>query len=189
MSENKVTFGLKNAHYAPITITGGTITYGTPVAIPGSVELSLEPRGDMSEFYADDILYYSASNNQGYDGTLTIANIIEQFAIDALGEEKDATDLVMTEKSTSVGKAFALMFEFDGDVKATRHVLYNCTASRPKIASSTRTNAKEPNTNELTFVASPRETDYAVKTKTTTTTPTAIYDDWYTKVYEKVVTP
>lgn len=187
MSENKVTFGLKNAHYAPITITGGVITYGTPVAIPGSVEISLEPRGDMAEFYADDILYYSASNNQGYDGTLTIANIPEQFAIDALGEEKDETDMVMTEKASSTGKGFALLFEFDGDVKAIRHVLYNCTASRPTISSSTRTNSKEPNANELSFVASPRETDLAVKTKTTTTTPSTIYDAWYTKVYEKVV--
>ena len=189
MSENRVTFGLKNVHYATFTVTGGAITYDTPIRIPGAVNLSLEPRGDMSEFYADDMLYYSASNNQGYDGTLEIAEIIEQFAIDCLGEEKDSTNMVMTEKSTSVGKPYALMFEFDGDAKATRHVLYSCTASRPKIASSTKTNAKEPNTNELSFVASPRETDLAVKTKTTTTTPSAIYDAWYTKVYEKVVTP
>ena len=77
------------------------------------------------------------------------------------------------------------LFEFDGDVKATRHVLYNCTASRPTIASSTRTDTKEPNTNELTFVASARETDYAVKTKTTATTTTTVYDNWYKKVYEK----
>lgn len=187
MSENKVTFGLKNVHYATYEVAAGVITYGTPVRIPGAVELSLEPRGDMTEFYADDVLYYSASNNQGYDGTLTIAEIIEKFAIDCLGEVKDSTDMVMTEKSTAVGKPFALMFEFDGDVKATRHVLYSCTASRPKVGSSTRTNSKEPNTNELSFVASPRETDYAVKTKTTATTPQAIYDAWYSKVYEKAV--
>lgn len=187
MAENKITFGLKNAHYAKITIDeDGTISYATPKKLPGSVEISLEPRGDMTEFYADDILYYSASNNQGYDGTLTIANITDDFAIDILGEEKDETDLVITEKSTATGSAFALMFEFDGDIKAVRHVLYNCTASRPKIGSSTKTDSAEPNTNELTFVASARPTDYAVKTKTTATTPASIYDAWYTKVYEKV---
>lgn len=187
--ENKISYGLKNVYYAPFTVAAGVITYETPKAMPGGTEISLEPRGDMTEFYADDVLYYSASNNQGYDGTLTIANIPEQFAIDALGEEKDSIDMVMTEKSSSIGKAFALMFEFDGDVKATRHVLYNCTASRPKVGSSTKTNTAEPNTNELTFVSSPRETDYAVKTKTTTTTPVEIYSNWYTKVYEKVTTP
>ena len=189
MPENKVTFGLKNVHYSTITEAEGAITYGVPVAIPGGVEISLEPRGEMSEFYADDVLYYSADNNQGYDGTLNIANIPEQFSIDCLGESKDETDHVVTEKSNAVGKKFALLFEFDGDVKAIRHVLYHCSANRPKITSSTKTNTKEPNTNELTFVASPRITDLSVKTKTTAQTPSLIYDNWYKKVYEKVVTP
>ncbi len=187
MSENKVTFGLKNVHYALITEEEeGSITYGTPIRIPGAVEITLDPRGEMTEFYADDILYYKAANNQGYDGTLNIANIPDQFAIDCLGEEQDETDKVITEKSDKEGKAFALLFEFDGDKKAIRHVLYNCSANRPTVSSTTKSNSKEPNTNELSFVSSPRSTDLAVKTKTTTTTPSNIYDNWYKKVYEKV---
>jgi len=182
---NKVTFGLKNVHYATFIETDGTITYDTPVPIPGAVELSLEPRGEMVEFYADDVLYYSAANNQGYEGTLSIATIPEQFAVDCLGEEQDETDMVLTEKVTAKGKPFALMFEFDGDEKAVRHVLYNCSANRPTITSSTKTDTVEPTPNELTFIASPRSTDGAVKTKTTETTPSAIYDAWYDAVYEK----
>ena len=139
----------------------------------------------MTEFYADDMLYYAAQNNQGYDGTLNIANIPDQFAIDCLGEEQDETDKVITEKADKEGKPFALLFEFDGDVKATRHVLYNCSANRPTIASTPKSNSKEPNTNELSFVSSPRSTDLSVKTKTTTSTPANIYDNWYKKVYEK----
>ena len=187
--ENKVTFGLKNAHYVPIEEeTEESITYGTPVRIPGMVELTLEPRGEMTEFYADDMLYYTAANNQGYDGTLNVANIPDQFAIECLGEEKDETDEVITEKANKTGKDFALLFEFDGDVKATRHVLYKCSASRPSISSTTKTNTKEPNTNELSFVSSPRMKDLAVKTKTTTNTPDNIYNNWYKKVYEKADT-
>lgn len=187
MPENKVTFGLKNVHYAPYNVVNGKITFETPIKMPGGIELSLEPRGDMIEFYADDMLFYSASNNQGYDGTLSIANIIEQFAIDALGEQKDETDLVLNELADAKGKPFALLFEFDGDVKATRHVLYNCTANRPTVGSKTKESSAEPNPNELTFVASPLEIDgkLMVKTKTTAETPAAIYDAWYTKVYEK----
>jgi phi13 family phage major tail protein len=185
MSENKVNYGLTNVHYAPFTVENGVITYGTPIPIPGAINLVLDPRGEMTEFYADNILYYSASNNQGYDGTLTIANIPEQFAIDALGEEKDSIDLVITEKANKVGKPFALIFQFEGDVKATRVVLYNCTASRSKVGSSTKSNKTEPNENELTFIASPRATDLAVKTKTTVGTPSSIYDAWFTNVYEK----
>lgn len=187
--ENKVTFGLKNTHYVPIEEeTEESITYGTPVRIPGMVELTLEPRGEMTEFYADDMLYYTAANNQGYDGTLNVANIPDQFAIECLGEEKDETDEVITEKANKTGKDFALLFEFDGDVKATRHVLYKCSASRPSISSTTKTNTKEPNTNELSFVSSPRMKDLAVKTKTTTNTPDNIYNNWYKKVYEKADT-
>jgi phi13 family phage major tail protein len=190
MSENTVAFGIKNVHYSKITIgPDGSISYGTPVALPGATEISLDAKGDMTEFYADDMLYYSASNNQGYKGKLNLANIIEQFAIDILGEEKDTDDSVITEKATAKGSYFALMFEFDGDVKAVRHVMYYCSASRPSIGSSTKSDKSEPNKNELEFTASARPGDYKVKTKTTATTPANIYDNWYNSVYDKATTP
>lgn len=182
---NKVQFGLKNVHYAPITEEEGKITYGTPIRIPGGVSLTLTPRGELAEFYADNMLYYSASSNDGYDGTLAIATIPEQFAIDALGEIKDEDDGVLTERADAKQKEFALLFEFDGDKKATRHVLYKCSANRPTITGETTTNTKEPQPNELTFISSARETDYAVKTKTTADTSKTVYDNWYKEVYEK----
>ncbi|MGN4668659.1 major tail protein [Bacillus cereus group sp. MYBK234-1] len=189
MNENKVTFGLKNVHYVPLDIKDFLVTFGTPIPLPGGVELTFEPRGDLIEFYADDMLYYTASNNQGYDGTLSIATIPEKFAIDALGEELDETDGVLNELADAKGKPFALLFEFDGDVNATRHVMYNCSASRPTLASKTKTSSAEPNTNELKFVSSPIVLVPGgrpmVKTKTTAKTTQAIYNDWYKKVYVK----
>ncbi|PGE09241.1 phage tail protein, partial [Bacillus toyonensis] len=80
MNENKVAFGLKNVHYALFDTKGGVVTFSNPIPLPGGIELTFDPRGDLIEFYADDMLYYAASNNQGYDGTLSIANIPEQFA-------------------------------------------------------------------------------------------------------------
>jgi phi13 family phage major tail protein len=190
MSENTVTFGIKNTHYSKITINpDGSISYGTPVAMPGATEISLDAKGDMTEFYADDMLYYRADNNQGYDGKLTVANIPESFNTDILGEEKDTDDAVITEKSDAKTSYFALMFEFDGDVKAVRHVMYYCSASRPSIGSSTKSDKSDPNTSELDFSATARPTDYAVKTKTTTTTPDTIYNNWYSSVYEKITDP
>src|SRR5699024_1838866 len=111
---NKVKFGLRNVHVAPFEVVDGEIVYDTPFRVPGAVEISLEPRGDMVEFYADDMLYYSAQNNQGYDGTLSIAIIPTKFSVECLGEEEDEEDNVLTERTTSKGKQFAMMFEFDG---------------------------------------------------------------------------
>lgn len=190
MSENKVEFGLKNAYYSKITESqDGSITYGTPVKIQGSTSLTTDPRGDMTEFYADDILYYSADNNQGYDGTLTLARVPESFAIDILGEEKDEDDGVITESANAKGSHFAFMFEFDGDVKATRHVHYYCKASRTSVKGATKTASADPSTTDLKFVSSPRPTDYKVKAKTSSTTSSNVYNNWYSNVYEKVTDP
>ncbi len=183
---NKVQFGLKNVHYAPYEEVDGIVTYDEPIKIPGAVSLTLTPRGELAEFYADNMIYYSAAANDGYDGTLSIALIPEQFAIDALGEEKDEDDGVLTERADARQKDFALMFEFEGDVKAVRHVLYKCSANRPTITGETTTNTREPQPNELTFISSARPSDYAVKTKTTADTSTEVYETWYDEVYEKV---
>lgn len=57
---NKVHFGLKKVHYAIVTETDGVLTFGTPTAWPGAVNLSLEPQGDPVEFYADNGVYFNS---------------------------------------------------------------------------------------------------------------------------------
>lgn len=189
MPENKIQYGIKSAHYAVITEgADGTYTYGTPVPYPGATALTLEPKGEATEFYADDILYYAATTNQGYDGTITFATITEAFRKDVLGEVLEETDGVLTEVNTAKSKKVAWLFEFDGDVKATRHALYSCTVSRPGASGSTKTTSAEPGTTELTFVAGPRPEDGIVKRSTTATTPETVYNAWYSAVYEPTPT-
>ena len=131
------------------------------------------------------MVYYSSDNNQGYEGTLKVANVPISFSKDILGEVEDDTDKVVHEVANAKTSPFALMFQFEGDIKEVRHLLYNCTVSRPTIASATKTNSVDPNTVELSIVANPREGDKRVKTKTTTNTPDEIYNAWFNKVYEK----
>lgn len=188
MADNKVVFGLKNCHYSVISEDEITseIVYGTPIPLKGAVEISLDPKGETSDFYADDILYYTTSTNAGYEATLTIANIPNEFRINVLGEELDATDKIMTENTNARANKIAFMFEFDGDQKAVRHCLYNVTITRPSLTSATKTETAEPQNQELSMISAPRE-DGIVKRSTTVDTPTPVYDAWYTAVYEPAV--
>ena len=176
---NKIKFGLKNVHYAVITETDGVITYDTPKSIPGAVNLTLDAAGESVQFYADDSVYYEENTNDGYTGSLEMALIPDEFRVDVLGDELDANGALIENKDAKA-KHFALMFEFDGDAKKTRHVLYYVLASRPSVSGSTRTNTKEPQTETLNITARPAPDTGDVKAKVPQ--GEAAYDDFYTAV-------
>ena len=182
MANNKVKFNLWNVYYAPLlTNTTSKIEYGTPIAIPGAVSLSLDPTGENTPFYADGIEYYTISNNMGYSGDLEIALIPESFRVDILKESPDSNKVLIENKDINVGK-FALLFRFDGDIRAINHVMYNCSVSRPKIGSKTNEESKEVQTETLTISAKPLVKGY-VKAKTGDSTPQSVYDNWFKSVY------
>ena len=183
--KNKVKYGLKNVYYAVHQVgEDGAITFATPVAIPGAVNLNLTAQGEITKFYADNMAYYVSSTNDGYQGDLEIALIPESFHVDVLKENLDETDQVLTELSSVETASFALLFEFNGDIHGVRHVLYNCTVTRPNVASSTTSNTKEPSTDTMTITAAPLA-DGRVKVRTTADTPELTYNNWFQSVWEK----
>ena len=185
--KNKVKYNICNVHYAVITkAEDGTVTFATPVAIPGAVSISLDPKGEPESFYADGVEYYVINNNQGYDGDLEVALIPESFRQDVLLERADANQ-VLVENSNSQTGSFALLFEFDGDVRKIRHVMYNCSASRPSISAKTNEEGKEVQTETLTIKSRPLANGL-VKAKTGDSTTEAVYTDWYKSVYQPSVT-
>lgn len=133
--ENKVEFGLRNCYYAVITEgEDGKITYGSPKRLPGAVSITFDKSGDLIRFKADDIDYYTNANNQGYEGTLTLARVPEEFRTEVLKEEKTEKGVILENSDAQVAN-IALMFEFQGDVKATRHLFYYCSVNRPSVGS------------------------------------------------------
>jgi len=183
MMSNKVKYGLKNVYYAPITLTNNIPSYGTPVHIPGAVNLTLSPVGEKVKFAADDMEDYFAENvNNGYDGTLEMALIPDSFRTDILGDTIDKNGAIIENANATV-KRFALMFEFDGDAKKTRHVLYNVLANRPNIEGTTRSSTKEPKSETLEIEARPAADTSDVKAKVKQ--GDTGYDTFFTAVYLK----
>jgi phi13 family phage major tail protein len=183
---NKVKYNLKNVYAAKLTETVKdcvtTFTYDTPKAIPGAVSISLDAEGETKAFYADGIVYFRSVTNNGYSGDLEIALIPEWFRTEILQEVLDDKGVLVEKSGLSDTVKFALLFEFDGDIRSIRHVLYYCTASRPSLESETKEDTIEPGTEKLSITADPRS-DGLVKARSGDTTDEAAYDNWYKAVY------
>lgn len=183
---NKVKYNLKNVHAAKLTetVTNGvtSFSYGTPKAIPGAVSISLDAEGESSPFYADGIVYFRSVTNNGYSGDLEMALVPEWFRTEILQEQLDGKGVLIEKSDNRESVKFALLFEFDGDINCIRHVLYNCTSSRPSIESETKEDTIEPGTEKLSITADPRA-DGLVKARTGDATDAATYDGWYSAVY------
>lgn len=183
LKKNKVKFGLNKVHWAKITSWSedDVPTFATPVRIPGAVSLSIDANGENESFYADNTVYYVINNNAGYTGDLEIALITTDFATEILGEIQD-TKGVLVERNDAEAAQFALLFEFCGDKNHIRHVLYCCSASRPKTESSTTEESTEVKTETLSLKASALP-DGLVKSKTCENTDETTYNNWYKSVY------
>lgn len=179
---DKVKFGIKNVHIFPIeSMVNGVPTYGNVINAPGAVSFSMGAQGEINKFYADNIVYYQSSANNGYEGDLTLALIPEEVYEKIFGQVPDANG-VMTENAAIEAKAFAMTFEEDGDQTGTKFVLYNCTATRPTKELNTIEDNKTPVTQALTVSAVPLQNG-DVMAMTTSTTPEAVKNNWHNEVY------
>jgi len=185
---NKVKFGLKNVHVAKLTeASDGTYSFGNPKAVPGAVNLSLDAEGDTEPFYADNVVYYRSTSNNGYSGDLEMALVPDWFRETYLREIVDSNGVMIESANISDPVYFAMMFEFDGDKHKTRHVMYKCSVSRPSVASQTRENSNSPVTETLSITCDALA-DGTVKAKTTADTDTTAYNSWFTSVYTHSLT-
>ncbi len=194
---NKITYGLSNAHVWPITAVSdaGVPTYGTIINMPGATALTLDAEGSSDPFYADDQVYYQGTANNGYSGSITLADVPEAF-LEAVMLETTDTNGAHVETADVQPREFAIAFEFKGDANKRRHVFYRCKATRPSVGSSTKEDAITPNTQELSFVSMPRLSDSIVKARADE--DDAAYASWYgsapyepnsTYTYTAITTP
>lgn len=189
---NKVEFGLSNVYFALAEFdANGNVTYGVPHRQPGAVSMTLEPSGDSSPYYADNIVYYNAVANQGYTGNLEMALFDEWFHTEIMGAVKDDNG-VLVENANAVPKPFAMLYQVEGDQKAARRVLYNVIASRGSDKSNTKTKTAEPQSTTVNITVSPLPADGLIRANTTESVAAERYLKWFDEVYmpnSKTATP
>lgn len=181
---SKVRFGLAKAYYAVINSDG---TYGTPVALPGAVSLTLNREGsEPSTFWADNVAYYVVPGaNGGYTGTFTFALVPDSFKVAVLGEVVDDNGM-QVEISDAGTNSFALMFEVEGDKDKKRYVFFNCTAQRVTPGANTKSDSTNPDTQDLEFSAIGKDFTFDGVTKNivkgSAEEAASAFSGWYTAV-------
>lgn len=168
--KNKVRYGLSNVHVGPVTVEDGTPTFGTPTAYPGAVSIVMTPEGEQSNFHADNIVYYVTDSNNGYTGDLEMAYLYDWFETQYLGS-KESKEGMIVETSDNPTQMAYLMFQFEGDVNATKYIIYNMTFGRPDLEGNTKEDTTEPNTTTIPFTSVPLVTEFGnvVKSKVPST--------------------
>jgi len=150
---NKVTYGLEQVHIALLT-TEDPPTWGTPVPIPGAVKFTPYPEGKEDSFYADNILYFTVSSNNGYKAELEVALMPDAVLKDIFGWKIDQHGMLV-EIADAQPKEFALLGQVQGDSKNRRFVYYRCKASRGKKDHNTRGESVKPDTDTISLTILP----------------------------------
>lgn len=189
-NDNKVHFGLKNMHYAKITYSStGVPSWATPVHVPGSVNLNLDIESNSTDFYADDVKYFHIATNNGYTGTLEMADFPVQMRQDIWNQTVSSTGKLLIEDVDADNAEFALMFEIDGDQDPDLYCFFRCTAARPSVASATKADSVEVQTQSCDLTVMPVIDPTAasiingkVYYRTTADTPSATKSAFYSTV-------
>lgn len=180
---NKVLFGLSNVHFALVNIAAnGEVTFGEPHKHPGAVNLTLEPNGSVTPFYADNIVYYQATANQGYTGSIEMALFDEWFQINVLGNTLDEKG-VMVENANASPKPVAILYQVEGDQKSAKRVLYYVQIERGTDTAATKGETTEPQTATMNITATPLPGTSNVKAHTTANTDAETFNNWFNEVY------
>lgn len=144
MAENKVVFGLSKVYFGTYTVnTSGTASLGTPMHVPGAVNLSLEADTEETVFWADNVKYYVTNADNGFTGDLEMAYFPDAFKT-AFMNYKTLADGGLAQVKGEDNKPVYMMFEASGDADNRRAILYNVTLGPISREYATTEGTKEP---------------------------------------------
>lgn len=133
-------FGVKNSHIA-ILKDEDKFTYETPVKVPGTVEIKMEPSVETNTSYADNEPWIDKTQDNGGDGTISFYDTestteLRKLFADLVGFDIDAKGRVLG-TSGNTPKKFAFMCEQPGHVIGKRRCFLACQIKAPSMDSKT----------------------------------------------------
>ena len=146
---NKVEFGISNLYVGTYTVgTSGTVTMGTPYHQPGAVSFSPEEQSEASNFYADNMVYWSNYSGGTFEGDLEVAKFDDTFKTQFLGYLQKADGGLALVKNATKPKVF-IAFQVEGDAESRRVILYNCSLGGITREYATTEDTTEPATETI----------------------------------------
>lgn len=182
MAKNKVEYGICNLHVGTYTVDDqGAVTMGTPYHQEGAVSFSMDEDSEKTDFYADNVRYWSGYTGGTFEGDLEVALFDDEFKTQFLGYRELTSGGLATVKNATKPNVY-IAFEFEGDKEHRKAIFYNCALGGIKREYNTIEESKEPVTETLSVtvigdngtgvtkaVLAPADTGYA----TLFTAPTA----------------
>ncbi|WP_294379463.1 major tail protein [uncultured Senegalimassilia sp.] len=179
-------FGVKNSHIAVLS-DEDAFTYATPVKIPGTVEIKMEPSVETSTSYGDNEPWLDKNQDNGGTGTISFydtestAEMRKLFA-DIVGFDIDAKGRVLG-TSGKKPKKFAFMCEQPGEVISKRRCFLECQLKAPSM--DAKTLEEKPDITQLDYDLTWRPVTLPTKWRG------SFYDSYsdledYDKFFEKV---
>ena len=151
MAKNKVMFGVSNLHFGTYTVNEeGAVVLGTPMHVPGTVNISLEAESEENKFYADNTVFWSGYSDNGYTGEIENALFNDEFKLAFMNYIR-LDDGGIAQVKGQQNKAVYMMFQADGDVENRRMILYNISLGQITREYATTEDSTEPQTATLPF--------------------------------------
>lgn len=146
---NKVEFGISNLYVGTYTVaTDGTVTMGSPYHQAGAVSFSPDENSDKTDFYADNVIYWSGYSGGTFEGDLEVAKFDDTFKKNFLGYiEKGDGGLAVVKNATRPNVWIA--FQVEGDAESRRCIMYNCALGGINREYATIEESKEPATETI----------------------------------------
>lgn len=145
----KVEFGISNLYVGTYTVgTTGTVTLGTPYHQAGAVSFSPEEQSEDSNFYADNIPYWSGYSGGTFEGDLEVAKFDDDFKTQFLGYTLLSDGGIALRKNVTKPNLY-MMFQVETDDKPIRVIYYNVVPGVITREYSTIEETPEPATETL----------------------------------------